>query len=87
MEKSTAKIWKFVLEVVVAAISAAITALGTTSDELTKKLLNEGRVWVNSGTMYGPQDGEGFIRVNMACPRTQLMEGLRRIKQVIDKCN
>jgi len=28
MEKSTAKIWKFVLEVVVAAISAAITALG-----------------------------------------------------------
>ena len=64
-----------------------ITALGTTSDELTKKLLNEGRVWVNSGTMYGPQDGEGFIRVNMACPRTQLMEGLRRIKQVVDKCN
>jgi len=31
MEKTTAKIWKFVLEVLVAAISAAITALGTTS--------------------------------------------------------
>ncbi len=64
-----------------------ITALGITSEELTKKLLNEGRVWVNSGTMYGPVDGEGFIRVNMACPRAQLMEGLRRIKQVVDKCN
>ena len=31
MDKSTAKFWKFVLEVLVAAISAAITALGTTS--------------------------------------------------------
>ena len=64
-----------------------ITALGISSEELTEKLLNEGRVWVNSGTMYGPVDGEGFIRVNMACPRAQLMEGLRRIKQVVDNCN
>lgn len=62
-----------------------ISSLGITSDVLAERLLNEGRVWVNSGTMYGPKDGEGFIRLNLACPRSQLTEALHRIKQVIDR--
>ena len=60
-----------------------ISALGTTSDALCERLLSEGRVQVNSGTMYGAKTGEGFIRLNIACPRAQMMEGLRRIKNVI----
>ena len=60
-----------------------IRATGLASDELTKRLLDEGKVQVNSGTMYGTQTGEGFIRINIACPRSRLMEGLRRIKQVL----
>ncbi|MBR5655723.1 MAG: pyridoxal phosphate-dependent aminotransferase [Prevotella sp.] len=62
-----------------------IRATGLSSDELTQRLLNEGKVQVNSGTMYGVKTGEGFIRINIACPRSQLMEGLRRIKQTIEK--
>jgi cystathionine beta-lyase len=51
-------------------------------DTLCERLLNEYGVWVNPGTMYGPQSGQGFIRINIACPRTQLMEGLRRIAKM-----
>ena len=59
------------------------SALGVTTDELFNRLLNEGHVWVCPGTMYGPQTGEGYIRINIACPRSQLMEALQRIAKVI----
>jgi cystathionine beta-lyase len=36
--------------------------------------------------MYGTEAGEGFIRLNIACPRSQMMEALRRIKQVVNNC-
>jgi cystathionine beta-lyase len=60
-----------------------IRQTGFSSDELARLLLEKGRVQVNSGTMYGMEEGEGFIRLNIACPRSQMMEGLRRIKKVI----
>lgn len=44
------------------------------------KLLKEAKVWLNPGTMYGPQSGEGYLRINIACPRRQLIEALNRIK-------
>ena len=47
------------------------------------KILEEAKVWLNPGTMYGPQSGEGFLRINIACPRSLLMEALERIKNVI----
>lgn len=56
-----------------------ITADGMTSDELTAELTDKARVMVNSGTMYGREAGEGFIRINIACQRARLGEALRRI--------
>ena len=47
-----------------------------------KQLLDEAKVWLNPGTMYGPQSGEGFLRINIACPRSRLMEALQRIEAV-----
>jgi len=57
-----------------------IKATGLSADELTERLLHEGRVQVNSSTMYGC---EGYIRINIACPRSQMMEGLQRIEKVV----
>ena len=54
-----------------------------TVEALCDRLLTEGHVWVNPGTMYGPRTGQHYIRLNIACPRSQLMEGLHRMKQVI----
>ena len=56
-----------------------ITATGMTSQAYADLLLREAKVWVNPGTMYGPQSGEGFIRLNIACPRSRMMEALQRI--------
>jgi cystathionine beta-lyase len=59
-----------------------ISTLGLSSDALTGQLLQRAHVQVSSGTLYGAA-GEGFIRINLACPRAQLMEGLERINNSI----
>ena len=38
---------------------------------------NEAGLWLNAGAMYGTE-GKGFMRWNIACPRTTLAEGLKR---------
>ena len=60
-----------------------ISSTGMTSDQLTDLLLQKAKVMVNSGTMYGRTAGEGFIRINIACPRARLMEALERISQCL----
>lgn len=57
-----------------------ITALGVNSDELEIRLLKEAQVWVNSGKLYG---AEGYIRINLACPRSLLEEALNRIIAIL----
>lgn len=52
------------------------------SDATTLRLQEEQKLMVNSGTLYGP-GGEGFIRLNIACPRTLLADGLERIAHVL----
>jgi cystathionine beta-lyase len=49
-----------------------------------ERLIQDARVWLNPGTMYGPQSGEGYLRINLACPRSMLMEALQRIEQIKD---
>ena len=61
-----------------------VSMLGIPVDELCRRLLVEGHVRVNPGTMYGPETGRGFIRINIACPRALLMEGLRRMAGVMN---
>ncbi len=46
------------------------------------QILEQAKVWLNPGTMYGPQSGEGYLRINIACPRSRLMEALERIKNM-----
>lgn len=60
-----------------------IRKLGLTSDEATDRLLKQGRVFVSSGTMYGRKAGEGYLRVNLACPRATLEEGVSRMVKVL----
>lgn len=60
-----------------------ISGLGMTSDEVTEQLLRKGHVFVSNGTLYGKEAGEGFIRINLACPRAVLTEGLNRIVKTL----
>ena len=58
------------------------SSLGEASEEIEERLMKKNKVWVNAGSMYG-KEGEHFIRINMACPRERLEEGLRRIAEGI----
>lgn len=51
-----------------------IRPLGITADEV-EAIGKQHGVWVNAGTLYG---GQGYIRINYACPRERLREGLER---------
>ena len=64
-----------------------ITATGISSQDYCDDLLSEAKVWVNPGTMYGPLSGEGYIRMNIACPRSRLLEALERIAKVEPSSN
>ncbi len=52
------------------------------SRELEERLLQEAKLWLNAGTMYGDA-GEGFMRWNLACPRARMLEGLERFRKFV----
>lgn len=52
------------------------SAIKKRSSEICDYLLEKYKVWVNSGDMYGD---DSFIRINLACPKQRLEEGLSRI--------
>jgi len=54
------------------------TAFGKTANELSHKLLEEQKLWLNSGTMYGGA-GEGFLRINIATSKILLEMGLKKL--------
>ncbi len=52
--------------------------------ELKKLMLEEAKVYLDEGFIFGPE-GEGFERINIACPRPILVEALDRIRRVIGR--
>jgi cystathionine beta-lyase len=54
-------------------------ALGLSDREIDGILLHKARIWLDAGSMFGT-GGEGFQRINIACPRSILREALERLK-------
>ena len=63
---------------------ADISALGISADELSERLLHEGKVWMTSGTVYHDPQSMQHLRINIACPRSRMMEGLERMAKVVN---
>lgn len=59
-----------------------VEATGMTGDEVAELLLRTERLRINSGSMYG-EGGEGFIRINMACPRQVLDDAISRMRRAL----
>lgn len=57
-----------------------LSRIPITADEAARRLLGNAKVMLNSGTMYGREAGYSYLRINLACPRSTLMEGLKRIE-------
>lgn len=60
--------------------------LGFTDDELIQFMIREAKVGLNPGSNYG-SEGEQFMRINIACPRATLEEGISRIINAVNSRN
>ena len=59
-------------------------ALGHSAQELDNMLKRRARLWLNRGDMFGA-GGDGFARLNAACPRSMLEEAMKRLKNIVGK--
>lgn len=50
-------------------------------EEMQNKMINVGKVGIMPGSTYGDSN---YLRMNIACPKTKLEEGLKRLKQSFD---
>lgn len=53
------------------------------AEELAEYIRRETGLYLCAGTEYG-KSGEGFLRMNIACRRETMMEGLQRLKEGFD---
>ena len=58
--------------------------LGLSQKELDQLFVDEAHLALNSGTTFG-KEGEGFMRLNVGCPRSTLKQALEQLKTAIDK--
>lgn len=56
--------------------------LGLSADELEDLIIHKAGLWLDSGRIFG-KSGEGFQRINAACPRSTIQEALERIEKVL----
>ena len=61
-----------------------ISSLKIGSTKFAKKLEELAKLRVISGVTFG-EDGDNFIRVNIACPLTTLKDGLQRLKKGVEE--
>ena len=63
--------------------SSICKKLSMNSAILEETLMEKAKVYLNAGTMYGAA-GEGFMRINLACPNAVLVEALNRLNRFIE---
>ncbi|MGE5613107.1 MAG: MalY/PatB family protein [Bacillota bacterium] len=54
--------------------------LGLSDTELERLIVHKAGLWLSRGTIFG-KGGKGFQRINIACPRSILEEGLHRLEK------
>ncbi len=62
-----------------------IKCTGMTGDEFADFLLKTEKLMVSPGSIYGP-GGENYIRLNVACPRRRLEDGISRLLDALRLC-
>jgi cystathionine beta-lyase len=60
------------------------TEMGMNDKDMNEFFLHKAKVGMNPGIMFGP-GGEGFMRMNIGCPRATLLQGLEQISEAFAK--
>ncbi len=56
--------------------------LGLSDKEINNLVINKAKLWLDSGEIFG-KSGEGFQRINVACPRALLKDALDRLENAV----
>ena len=57
--------------------------LGLSDKERVAAIEEKGKLWLDTGTMFG-EEGSGFERINIACPRATLEDALKRLRKAFE---
>ena len=57
--------------------------LGLNQDQLNRLFVEDAHLALNDGTTFG-KEGEGFMRLNIACPRAVLEQALKQLEQAVN---
>lgn len=57
-------------------------ALGLSEERLEHLIVHEAKLWLDAGAIFG-KPGEGFERINIACPRAVLAEAMSRFDRAV----
>lgn len=60
-----------------------ISRVGMPADELGQLIRDKTGLYLSEGSEYGG-DGDQFLRMNVACPKERLMDGLKRLEKGIE---
>lgn len=58
--------------------------LGLTEQQQRQLIVQDAELWLDAGTLFG-QGGEGFERINIACPRTTIEQAMQRLEHAVHK--
>jgi cystathionine beta-lyase len=58
--------------------------LGMTNSELKEFMIKKAKVGLNDGPTFG-EGGEGFQRMNLACPKSIVADAMHRIENAVNK--
>jgi len=57
--------------------------LGLSEDQLENFVLSKAKLWLDSGAIFG-SEGNGFERINIACPKSTLEKALKQLEQAVN---
>lgn len=60
------------------------TNLGLDAEGVTEFFVEEAAIAINPGDLFGPE-GSGFVRMNIACPRSVLEQAMKQLEMAYDK--
>ncbi|WP_283609558.1 MalY/PatB family protein [Faecalispora anaeroviscerum] len=57
-------------------------ALGLDDEALNRLMIEKAKLWLDAGSMFG-EEGQGFQRINIACPRVVLRQALEQLGRAV----
>jgi cystathionine beta-lyase len=64
-------------------LRGVMEAAGASDETVHRALLDVGALWLSDGARFG-QGGSGFQRMNLACPRSMVADGIERLARALE---